>query len=307
MNRRDSVNLLPLSHTTLKTAARYLLGAVCVLVLTLFPVKAFSIDCNVAGDEPFSVTSNLESADAPACLICKGPWGRVSPFIATLDLTENPICTFYAATDTALPAYGKWTCGVHEESGFSPSCTTLAPQLTKIEFCLTETTAVNLTLTFDVDGTADLTVDKSAPPCSSSVPSFLGDNPWQVGGQPDIDTFGFTGTAGDEITVTLEADPQAGHNGGTASLGVSGQSLLKVTRGALPLEITATLPRDGKYSAIVTQSTHPGDPSFRGSYLLHIKLSTGSIDLIEPTANVEGVRSIGGQIQVRQPRPRLVP
>jgi hypothetical protein len=117
---------------------------------------------------------------------------------------------------------------------------------------------------------------------------ILGDRPAQGAGAADPDTFGFTGTRGDEITVTLEGDPRAGHNGGTASLGLRDAGsfgLSRATSGTPPLELTATLPASGQYSVEVGQPA--GSPPFRGAYRLRVRPTTVSIDRLEPAANVE--------------------
>jgi hypothetical protein len=118
--------------------------------------------------------------------------------------------------------------------------------------------------------------------------AFLGDNPDQGGEAPDLDTFLFTGTAGDQITVRLEADPKAGHNGGTASLGLRDAGsfgLSRATTGTPPLELTATLPASGQYSVEVGPTA--GSPPFRGAYRLRVRPTTVSIDRLESSANVE--------------------
>lgn len=74
--------------------------------------------------------------------------------------------------------------------------------------------------------------------------------------------------------------------GREASLGISGNSLSDETSGALPLEITATLPADGEYSVSVEQPKNPAGQRFGGNYILSVETSTG-VDLIEPTKSVE--------------------
>jgi hypothetical protein len=262
---------------------------VIALISISVPLSAYSIDCKVSGDIPFSVIKECEACSG-GCLQCQGPWGRVSPLIDIDDLEHNKSCTFYAAADNTFSPWGRWTCIMYENTqGF---CTTvLTPVLTMKDFCVEKSNGggqeVTLKIKADQNDVPDfLEVDKPRPPCEPSVSSFLGDNPKQEKSRPDSDVFLFDGTGGDEVTLRLETDPQLGNNGGKASLAIIGNSLNESTSGALPLEIDATLPADGEYSITVEQPRRPNDQMFRGAYILHVESATG-VDLIEPTNNVE--------------------
>jgi hypothetical protein len=102
-----------------------------------------------------------------------------------------------------------------------------------------------------------------------------------------VDTFSFQGTAGDTVTLTLDANFREGNNGGNARLTLSGGALRAAVRGALPLGITAPLAADGQYAVAVDQATHPEEEQFRGSYILTITPTTGTVEAIEPAADVE--------------------
>ena len=263
-----------------------LMDTVIVLLVISFPLKAHSIDCNVSGDIPFSVTNECKDC-AQGCLICEGPWGRVSPFIETHDLELNKSCTFYAAADNIFSVWGRWTCIVIDP-GPNFCSTVLTDEFTEIDFCLQKpTSGVTLKIKSDTPNLPDLLeVDQPRPPCASSVSSFLGDNSKQEKSRPDSDEFTFKGTDGDEVTLRLDTNPQEGNNGGEASLEISGNSLNESTTGTPPLELDTTLPGDGEYLITVEQPKNSAE-SFRGSYILSVTPSIGSIDLIEPTNSVE--------------------
>ena len=285
-----------------------LLQTLLVVVLTLVPLKAFPQSCNVTGDIPFALSiPQCMNNDFAVCVFCKGPAFRVSPRF--LRGSEDPStcapCHFYAADikHSLFSPLGQWTCDLYiafgtgdgaicgdEEDAFGPVHQTV--------FCQGDQPfgdyGVDLKVTVGAEAfdwsqyRLEISGNSiSPPPCSASVSSVLGDHPDQSGATPDLDTFLFQGAAGDQVTVRLEADPRAGHNGGTASLRVrdesSGQS--RTTVGTLPLEGTGTLPTTGRYEVEVGQPAVPNP--FRGSYILRIKPIAGSIDRLEPAANVE--------------------
>ncbi|MCI0454158.1 MAG: hypothetical protein L0Y68_04085 [Candidatus Dadabacteria bacterium] len=267
-----------------------------LMILTLFPPKGFSQSqgfsenqCDGSGDIPF-IASN--SAPVSQCIRCNGPWSRISG--VKIIFNEVNDCTWYAANKGIFSPFGEWICTLGPTDGNSnevkATCLNSAatPDVT-LAFCLRgNDTTVNFTIEPSPDGKGvDFFVDKPPPACSSSVSSFLGDNFNQEKSRRDSDTFLFTGMAGDEVRLRLEANPQDGNNGGEASLGISGNFLDDEISGALPLEITVMIPANGEYSAIVEQPKNPAGQRFRGSYILRIEASTGSIDLIEPSNSVE--------------------
>jgi hypothetical protein len=257
-----------------------------VLILSSYPyhMNAFS-QCNVKGDIPFQIRG---TASELVCLGCKGPWGRAS---AILPIPEGPIdppCTFYAAEKTLFSPYGLWECSLR--SPIDNGCTLTGESVASVVFCVQPApadadNADNTVYLFTENN--KLSVEEPAPPCSSSVASFLGDNPKQEKSKRDSDEFLFDGAGGDQVTLRLETNPREGNNGGQASLGIRGNSLNESTSGTPPLELDVTLPGDGEYSITVEQPRRPKDQRFRGSYILSLTPSIGSIDLIEPTNNVE--------------------
>jgi hypothetical protein len=252
-----------------------LLTILFAVTIILFPVKANSgvPPCNnVSGDIDFVGTNNGSEVFS---FQCGGPWLRSGEQQIPFCAPGFPpcTCTFYAANITLFSPYGLWTCNV-------------GGGIATADFCV-EKGDTKVNLVFDSSGGSDfLMVDKPPPPCHSSVSSFLGDNSKQEKSKPDSDVFLFDGKGGDQVTLRLETNPQEGNNGGEASLDISGSSLNEATTGAPPLELEVTLPGDGEYSITVEQQKNSAE-RFRGSYILSVTPSTGSIDLIKPTNSVE--------------------
>jgi hypothetical protein len=201
-------------------------------------------------------------------------------------------CEFYAADKGLFDPLGKWTCNIwlaggHNQQGL---CEIASDIIDSKDFCLGNSGSdlfVDIHIVPDGAGTsAILDINQPSPPCTHSVSSFLGDNFKQENSKPDNDTFNFVGMSGDEVKLRLESDPQAGNNGGSAGLNIQGSSLNESKSGVPPLEINVTLPADGEYSISVHQPKTPGG-RFRGSYILRVESSTGGIDLIEPSNDVE--------------------
>jgi hypothetical protein len=257
-----------------------LLHALISLMLISTPLEAYSTDCNVSGDIPFTIQQ--DDSGIELCIQCSGPWARASKLVE-IEPKDIP-CTFYEADSTIFSPLGLWDCKLyeHDDSG----CVTQS-MLFETKFCMTlisESIFVDLFIT---GNPPTLSANFEPPPCNStSLQSFLGDNFKQEKSKRDKDEFLFDGAGGDEVTLRLESDPQEGNNGGTASLAISGNSLDESTSGVLPLELDVTLPADGEYSIIVEQLRRPREQRFRGAYILDVESATG-VGLIEPTKNVE--------------------
>ena len=102
------------------------------------------------------------------------------------------------------------------------------------------------------------------------------------------DTWKFNGTGGDSVLVTLEEDPEAGHSGEEDTLMLkNGSSTIEINTGALPIEITATLPSDGEYELVVEQQGIAEDVKFRGDYYLSVESITSELEEIRPSFDVE--------------------
>jgi hypothetical protein len=265
---------------------RRLLQTAFVLLLSLIPLKA-SPQCNVSGDIPFRITNNFTNDDW--CFQCQGPFLRITDPIVLFQ--EYDQCTFYAANITIFSPAGKWTCAVIQSEIPTVDCSIVdIDDETKIvhesSFCLDVNTPPGVGIDISINSDGSFSVTGATDNCSSLVSSFLGDNPKQEKSKPDSDVFLFDGKGGDQVTLRLEANPQEGNNGGQASLGISGNSVNESTSGAPPLELETTLPGAGKYSITVGQPKNSAQ-RFRGSYILSVVPTIGSIDLIEPTNDVE--------------------
>ena len=258
-----------------------ILAAVGLLIffLTLYPLmESLSVECNASGDIPFVLLNPDDQEDL--CIGCSGPWMRESPFIK---IPMND-CRFYAADINIFSPFGEWSCEtfVTDPDG---ACDSGNPAQS-VNFCLEDFPGgpfVNLTVHPD----ASITVNAPGPPCSTGVSSFLGDNVKQEKSKRDVDEFNINGKEGDEVTLRLESDPRTGNNGGQATLMLTGNSLNEAVSGALPLEITSTLPATGDYSIVVAQPKGSNVERYRGDYMLTVDSSLGDSVSLRPTASVE--------------------
>ncbi len=108
----------------------------------------------------------------------------------------------------------------------------------------------------------------------------------------DIDLYKFTGQAGEEVTLRLQADPRGSSTGERATLklidAIRGVFLLRINAGDLPNNITATLPADGKYHVFVEEQPRffPGI-RFQGDYCVTIESSGEAASTFSLTPLVE--------------------
>jgi hypothetical protein len=132
-----------------------------------------------------------------------------------------------------------------------------------------------------------ISANNEPPPCASaSAAAFLGDA--RVPGQLDRDGFRFDGKAGEQVTVRLERDGARGSTGEIAQLSLRHEDggTLDQRKGALPLELTVTLPHTGSYVSEATEVTD--DAAFRGHYRLTVKSSNSKAALkLEPLRSTE--------------------
>jgi hypothetical protein len=267
-----------------------------VSLLILFEVNALAQPppCDATGDFPFRVTNDslIDNGKFDFCIQCSGPFFRASNLVFVQWGDKD--CEFYAADRSGFTALGVWICNIwigdKETSG--GICHIDSQLIDSKKFCFGNPDYplhVDINIVPDESGNkASLDINQQpAPPCPLAVSSFLGDNFKQEKSRPDNDTFNFAGMSGDEINLRVESDTQAGNNGGSAGLNIRGSTLDESTSGTPPLELDVTLPEDGEYSISVEQPRRPKDQRFRGSYILRVTSSTGSIDLIEPSNNVE--------------------
>ena len=260
--------------------SRYLLVIVLALgIITIFPLKAFS-----GGFIPFYVTNN---GDRGLCIQCSGPWDR---FECSPNIQPGQQHVFFSqAQINKFSPFGKWHClsGPTESPDPTQECG-LTSGTSEVKFCIPHDISVNN----EVDLTmTDNSLTANFPEKCPKLTTFahLGDDPKPAA--PDRDTFSFEGSGGDEVTLRLEEDTEAGHIGEQAALilrdAIGGVSFEEVRLGALPLEIITTLPATGKYSIVVEQHNISQVVRFRGDYILSLESSSDTIELIEPTDNVE--------------------
>ena len=111
----------------------------------------------------------------------------------------------------------------------------------------------------------------------------------------DEDLFRFRGTETDQVTVTLEADPDASSGEGRANLYLlddmgDAVELFEVDRTDLPSQITLVLPASGEYLIAVSEQPDlvilPGLP-FTGRYCVTLHSQSGLSGGLEPTDSVE--------------------
>ena len=108
----------------------------------------------------------------------------------------------------------------------------------------------------------------------------------------DQDAFAFVGTAGEDITVILDRDPEGSGSGNRATLllfdQISGVVVFELNAGDLPNTLDLTLPADGDYQIQVDEQPRffPGQ-RFRGDYCLTLESSGQAHQSLVPTASVE--------------------
>ena len=267
-------------------------------------------DCGATGDIPFTITllHPVPSGTvlSGACFIVKGPWSRTSP--GGLDLRELPVgqpCTFYAADDTIFSPFGSWHIDINHICSSLPGAGgVIDPRnhITSKYFSVENKNRVDITvdpvfssgrrfdITVSIGGRAVGTLDAEQSQASSSkevsVDAWLGDSKDAASGIPESDKFSFFGTAGDTVTIRLEADPQSGNNGGKATLRFGGPPARQVT-GALPKTFTVELTSTGRCEIAVEQPSGGGEEDYRGGYTLKVESAQGEIETLMPAVSVE--------------------
>lgn len=222
----------------------------------------------VAADEiPFYITNETGGsiyADGTA-IVCGGPWLRRSAQCGTPIRDDDQPLLFYSAEINLFSPFGPWACEVRSVGECDPI-------IEELSFCLDaepdHVAPVELTLNED----ETLTVKGfSAPPCASAVAAgFLGDDSSPA---RDRDGFRFRGRAGETITVSLAPGRSGGGSGAAARLVLrdAGGRRLAADAGALPLELTATLPAAGSYVVAAIKAEPGAGEPFRGHYLLTVR------------------------------------
>jgi len=266
-------------------------------------------DCGASGDIPFTLTLLRPANLNDDCLYVKGPWLRRSAPVDLSSLAVGQPCTFYAADNTILSPWGEWEV-VTTSTQSNGNCTNLPiPRRITHTFTLDVQPGNRFTLDPRAAGYFRLgrgtngaealsettpdgmnTVEQSPAPSPTRVrrlpvKAWLGDSR-DPSGIPDSDVFHFFGTAGDSVTVRLEADTEGGNNGGEATLRLMGPTARQVS-GELPKRITAELSATGRYEIEVAQSAEQGEKRYRGGYILTVESSQGTIRELIPANSVE--------------------
>jgi hypothetical protein len=223
-----------------------------------------------------------------------GPGPRLSQVIYLNGLQLNVPCRFYAALDRFpfRSPEGKWEIEVWNE--------TITDQF---RFCLTRGHGSDIA--FEVRAESGSIVirgsgNRGSGKCGWGGTSSLGF--WTQGGadspahassasdspeasEPNVDVWQFQGTAGDRVTVRLEANTHRGNNPGEVTVRLSGAGRGEHhATGTLPLELTATLDASGTYNINVEQS---GENPYSGEYHLSVDSQMGLIDTVEPWNPIE--------------------
>ncbi len=227
---------------------------------------------------PFYVTYEKEKGAETLQLNCTGPFLRTSGLVDVSPGADR--AKFYTADVNIFSPYGKWSCSICvPDPGGAFSC--LGPILDKTKFTLKkDDDEVLLRMTKDKIS-SELKEDETV-----SAAAMLGDDNNKP--RRDRDTHSFAGTGGDEVVITLEEDPEAGHVGEQATMILrDGGVELEALTGMLPLEIVATLPASGVYDIVVEQHGIPEELRFRGNYFIAIVSANGGIEEITPSTDVE--------------------
>ncbi len=274
---------------------KYLFIALALSFIAGTPYKAYSFT-----HIPFYATNN---SGMEISICCQGPWFRAS--CASTSSQSCPISegavdyNFYSAEVDVFSPYGTWKCCLNN-AVLDSDCSGPVQSSTPVDcigelFTLEkEDTAVYITFTED-----SLTVSLSSPSdASTPQPRLAGESDTSTtqanlgddNKRPkrDRDTWSIQGTEGENVTVTLEHDPTAGHSGEQATLILqNGSATIESKTDALPIEIMTTLPSTGEYKLVVQQHDIPEEVRFRGRYYLSVKSSLGNAQDIKPSEDVE--------------------
>jgi hypothetical protein len=249
--------------------------------LILVPAQA------MAADIPFRVTTPID-----VCLLCKGPWHRHSSFCGQNISGGTERFNFYTAHVNIFSPFGSWECeadrGTCDSDPFG-SCIGSPPESERF-FCVNDTPNRQVNLIIE----RDLTIRQDFPitPCSYvGAVAFLGDA--SSAGRRDRDSFRFDGEAGETITVRLDRDGAGGSSGESAELILREDrgKTLDERSGALPLELTITLPEAGTYEVEALEVERSAGEPFQGHFFLSVESDAGENRgeslLLEPTGHTE--------------------
>ena len=270
--------------------SRYLFIALAFSFTLTCTYKSYSLE-----HIPFYGT-NESGEDVTIC--CIGPWFRqICGDEGQCTISGNAVDdNFYSADVDIFSPYGSWFCCLVSNTPFS-NCSggprsgcngtgsfTLSKEDTAVYFTMdTDSLRVKLDSSSSASTTQVLPSEESD---TSSTQANLGDDNTKP--RRDRDTWSIRGTEGENVVITLEVNPSAGHDGEEATLTLqNGNSTIESTTDALPLEISTTLPSTGEYRLVVSQNDIPEGVRYRGRYTLSVKSSLGIVQDIKPSEDVE--------------------
>jgi hypothetical protein len=233
-----------------------------------------------AGNIDFNVQNQ---SSTKMCIYCGGPWFRLgfSPVLGN-NYPSFFWTLFYTAEDNIFSPFGGWGCGVKTTTdSVGSDCSwvgTLPTQ--KVEFCVSNRPGVQVYLTIQPNG--EVTSNQPSPPCNDAAAS--GSLGVSTAGQYSQDAYRFAGNAGETVVVTLDRDRTRGSEGEVAklSLGEEGGAPLKDSVGAVPITVTAKLPKTGTYEITVAYPPAHTPKPFRGYYDLDVTAPNGEPVVLEP-------------------------
>jgi len=127
--------------------------------------------------------------------------------------------------------------------------------------------------------TAALKVDINA----KTICSTLGG-----GKSPDTDTFKFKGLQGEQVAIRLEGNLSKPFIAGKATIMLmQGRQVIKKDLTALPIQMSANLPKSGDYQIAVVEQQWGKPLGFHGNYCLTMQSSLGSWQSLQTTLDVE--------------------
>src|SRR5262245_21075558 len=282
-------------RSTRRVGGHRLTHILLFLFLAVCPTVARA-ECGATGDIPFTITllKPLQGAQNVA-FRANGPWSRESPRGLFLrDLTVGQPCTFYAASDTIFSPFGVWILVLYdpngrgaterdafaiEKSGINRVDITVEPLPRNPEHFRVRIVTGGKPLAPD----APAEQSQASSPKEVSVDAWLGDSKDAASGIPESDKFSFFGTAGDTVTIRLEADTQRGNNGGKATLRFQDRQVT----GTLPKTMRVQLAATGRCQIAVEQPSGGGEEDYRGGYVLKVESAQGAIEALAPALSVE--------------------
>jgi len=262
--------------------------------------------CGESGDIPFTVTLlHPLPSNFVGCLYVQGPWVRTSSGANLRDLAVGHPCTFYAAENTIFSPFGPWLVLIDRECTFPLSSNRIDTKqfslrqsnINRVDFTVDPLPGNRYDIRVSTGGNRtvealDETAEQSQAPSPKevSVDAWLGDSKDSPSGIAESDVFSFFGTAGDTVTIRLEADTRRGNNGGDATLRFGGPPARQVT-GALTVEhpktFTVELDSTRKYDIAVEQPLGGDEKDYRGGYILKVESAQGAIKALVPARAVE--------------------